>query len=105
MRTSHSYFVYILTNTSRKVLYTGITNNLSRRLKEHRKNALEAKSSFAGLYNCFYLVYWEHFHYVDQAIAREKEIKGWRRAKKEGLIKSFNPQWKFLNSEIGCPLD
>lgn len=63
-----------------------------RRIEEHRKNVLEAKKSFTGTYNCFYLVYWEHFHYVDQAIAREKEIKGWRRTKKETLIDRSNPQ-------------
>ncbi|MEM9416847.1 MAG: GIY-YIG nuclease family protein [Bacteroidota bacterium] len=100
MRT-HSYFVYILTNASRKVLYTGITNHLGRRIEEHRKDALGTKKSFAGTYNCFYLVYWEYFQYVDQAIAREKEIKGWRRAKKDALIEDFNPQWKFLNDEVG----
>ena len=104
MRT-HSYFVYILTNAARKVLYTGVTNNLCRRLEEHKTDSKGAKKSFAGTYNCFYLVYWEHFQYIDQAIAREKEIKGWRRAKKEALIGVFNPQWKFLNDEVGCSFD
>lgn len=75
MRT-HSYFVYILTNAARTVLYTGVTNNLRRRLEEHRADAQAAKKSFASAYTCFYLVYWEHFQYVTQAIAREKEIQG-----------------------------
>ena len=76
MMRNHSYFVYLLTNVARTVLHTGITNDLVRRLEEQRQDAWGPKSSFAGKYNCFYLVYWERFQYVDQAIAREKEIKG-----------------------------
>lgn len=92
----HNYYVYILTNFNKTVLYTGVTNDLQRRLVEHESGM----SEFTAKYNCFYLLYWEHHQYVNNAIAREKEIKGWRRAKKEALIHDFNPEWKFLNEEI-----
>ncbi|WP_028667333.1 GIY-YIG nuclease family protein [Runella zeae] len=92
----HSYYVYILTNYSKTVLYVGVTNNLVRRLDEHKQGL----SGFTAKYNCFYLLYWEHHKYVYNAIEREKEIKGWRRSKKETLINEFNPEWKFLNDEI-----
>lgn len=93
------YFVYLLTNTTRKILYTGVTNNLAARIAEHylkRGNA----TSFTARYYCYWLVYYEETRYINDAIAREKEIKGWKRRKKEDLISSFNPGWKFLNSEI-----
>ena len=93
----HNYYVYILTNYSKKVLYTGVTNDLHRRLSEHKMG----KSEFTAKYNCFYLVYWEYLKYINNAIEREKEIKGWQRNKKESLIVSFNPEWKFLDEEIG----
>ncbi|GIV40154.1 MAG: endonuclease [Thermonema sp.] len=96
----HNYFVYITTNKSKKVLYVGITNDLRRRLYEHKLDAYTTKSHFTGKYNAYFLVYWERFEYVEHAIAREKEIKKWRRAKKEALINSFNPEWRFLNDEI-----
>jgi putative endonuclease len=93
--------VYIITNIGRTVLYTGVTNKLIQRLGEHRADALGARHTFTGRYNCYYLVYWECFRYIDKAIAREKQIKGWSRAKKEALINDFNPQWEFLNDEVG----
>jgi putative endonuclease len=95
------YCVYILTNFTRTTLYTGVTNDLVRRIEEHFADSQSAKKSFAGKYNCYNLVYWEAHKYILNAIAREKEIKGWTRAKKESLITSFNPEWKFLNGEIG----
>ncbi|WP_225872603.1 GIY-YIG nuclease family protein [Pedobacter frigoris] len=76
----HNYFVYILTNIKRSVLYTSVTNDLSARLEEHKKGSKQ--TSFTSRYKCYYLVYFEHHQYIDQAIDREKEIKGWSRAKK-----------------------
>ena len=98
---NHSYYVYIITNKNKTVLYTGITNNLRRRLWEHEQNSIPFRSkTFAGRYNIYFLIYYECFGYVQNAIAREKEIKGWRRSKKEDLIKTINPEWRFLNDEI-----
>jgi putative endonuclease len=70
---------------------------VERRLEEHKLDALGPKLTFAGKYNCFYLVYWEHHSNINLAIEREKQMKGWTREKKEVLIASFNPNWKFLN--------
>jgi putative endonuclease len=94
----HEYFVYILTNIHRTVLYTGVTNDLPRRLAQHQDN--HQPHSFTHQYNCHYLLYYEMHPYVLNAIAREKEIKGWRREKKEQLINEFNPEWRFLNDEL-----
>ena len=101
MRISGNYYIYIVTNKNKTVLYTGVTNNLERRLFEHYTNSkLFRHSSFAGRYNAHYLIYYEHFTHIEFAIKREKEIKGWRRSKKEELINSFNPDWDFLNEKI-----
>jgi putative endonuclease len=93
------YSVYMLTNKSKRVLYTGITNNLEQRIIEHYIDRIE-KKSFCGKYNCHFLIYYESFRYVNDAIAREQEIKGWLRIKKEKLISGFNPAWNFLNKEL-----
>ena len=99
--TSHNYYVYIVTNKNKTVLYTGITNDLARRLQEHVASSIPiSHPSFAGKYNAYHLIYYERFAQVESAIAREKEIKGWRRSKKEALINMINPNWKFLNNEI-----
>ena len=98
---THNYFFYILTNKIKTVLYIGVTNNLNIRVNQHKQNAMTDKSSFAGKYNCYYLIYWERFQDIDQAIKKEKEIKKWSRKKKDQLIKSFNPDLKFFNHEIG----
>jgi putative endonuclease len=95
----YNFYVYILTNASKTVLYIGLTNNLRRRLSEHQNDALTTKSHFTGKYNVTNLVYWEHHKYINQAIAREKELKGWLRRKKEELIYQFNPQWRILNDD------
>jgi putative endonuclease len=93
--------VYIVTNKNKTVLYTGITNDLRRRLWEHQQNSIPFRSqTFAGKYNAYFLIYYEHFGWVENAIAREKEIKGWRREKKEALINRVNPGWRFLNEEV-----
>ncbi len=98
---NHNYYIYIVTNKNKTVLYTGITNDLCRRLEEHKENSIPFRhSSFAGKYNAYFLLYYEHFQDVNDAIVREKEIKGWRRSKKEALINSLNPEWKFLNDEL-----
>ena len=90
-----SYFVYIMTNRS-KTLYTGVTNNLERRVYEH-KNKLVA--GFTSKYNITKLVYYEETSDVHSALAREKQIKGWLRAKKVALIEAENLEWKDLSLE------
>jgi len=93
------YYVYITTNYAKTVLYTGVTNNLEQRIIEHYIDRNE-KKSFAGKYNTFYVLYYESHQYIENAIAREKEIKGWRREKKIDLIKTINPNLDFLNREL-----
>ncbi|KAB7528116.1 GIY-YIG nuclease family protein [Flagellimonas olearia] len=94
------YFVYITTNENRTVLYIGVTNAIQRRLSEHYSDGVNSKQSFAGKYNCYHLVYYERFDSIQMAIAREKELKKWRREKKDRLITSFNPDWKFLDHDV-----
>ena len=93
------FYVYIVTNVRNTVLYTGVTNNLKERIMEHYTKR-EKSSMFTSKYNSFYLLFYEGFDYINNAIAREKEIKGWDRKKKLELIKSFNPEFKFLNKEL-----
>jgi len=95
---THNYYVYITTNKNKTVLYTGVTGNLYNRITAH-ENATE-KNHFTARYGCYNLVYWEHYSDINQAIAREKEIKGWIRKKKIELIETINPEWKFLNNDI-----
>lgn len=90
------YFVYITTNPGKSALYVGMTNDMQRRLSEHYNNRGE-KETFAGRYYCYKLVYYEYYRTPLEAITREKEIKKWRREKKEALIESINPSWYFLN--------
>jgi putative endonuclease len=97
---SHNYFVYIITNKYKTVLYTGVTNDLKRRLLEHENDVKTVKKHFTGKYNVYFLIYYERFQYIEHAIEREKQIKGWLRSKKEQLISEFNPEWRFLNEEI-----
>lgn len=93
-----NYYVYILTNKNKTVLYTGVTNNLVIRLKQHIDKL--NPGSFTSRYQCFYLVHFEKYKYINNAIAREKEIKGWTRAKKNALITDHNKNWTFLNDDI-----
>ena len=93
----HNYYVYILTNKNKTVLYIGVTNDLEERLYQHKECEIKG---FTQKYNCHHLLYYEKFSDIDIAIEREKEIKGWKRNKKEGLINSINPSWKFLNKEM-----
>lgn len=90
------YYVYMLTNGWRNVLYTGVTNSLERRVWEHKNKAVPG---FTKRYNCDRLAYFEIYDEIDQAIAREKQIKGWTRAKKNALIQAHNPDWKDLAAE------
>ena len=94
------YYVYILTNDYRTTLYIGVTNNLQKRIGQHYFDSQNAKKSFAGKYSCYHLVYYERFDNATAAIAREKELKKWRRKKKNTLISDFNPNWEFLNNEV-----
>lgn len=91
------YFVYMLTNQNNTVLYTGVTNNLKRRLYEHQHNLVDG---FTKKYNVHKLVYFDFTTDVRSAIEREKQIKGWSRAKKNALINEFNPEWKDLTEDI-----
>ena len=93
---NHQYYVYILTNWNHRVLYTGVTNDIERRLYEHRHGENEG---FTKKYNTHKLVYLTTFHQIDDAIAFEKTIKGWRRAKKNVLIEEENPYWKDLSAD------
>ena len=99
IKADHNYYVYILTNKNKGVLYTGVTDNLKERIYFHQNPEAYSKA-FTTRYNCFYLIYYEHFFEVDDAIKKEKQIKGWSRKKKEDLITKFNPDWRFLNDEI-----
>ena len=93
------YHIYITTNPNKKSLYIGVTNNLEQRIIEHYLNRGKPKT-YAGKYFCYNLIYYESFQYIEEAIAREKEIKGWVRIKKEKLIDTFNLERKFLNNEL-----
>lgn len=95
--TQKTYFIYILTNWSKKILYVGVTNNLSRRLQEHVSGNIPG---FTQKYNCNLLVYYEEHKYINNAILREKELKGWRREKKNKLVASFNAKWESLNQRF-----
>ena len=92
------YCIYITTNRHRTVLYTGISNNLPRRLAEHEQQL--KPDCFTSKYRAWHCIYFEQYDDIDTALNREKEIKGWRRAKKIALIEAFNPSWRFLNGEI-----
>ncbi len=87
------YYVYILTTQSNKVLYVGITNNLERRVYEHKNNLVDG---FTKKYHVHKLVYYEQTSDIYSAITREKQIKGLLRIKKNKLISNFNPEWKEL---------
>ncbi len=92
-----NYYIYIMTNRSR-TFYVGITNNLEQRVYEHKQKLIDG---FTKRYNISRLVYYEVFTDVRDAIAREKQVKDWRREKKIALIESLNPTWKDLSTEWG----
>ncbi len=80
-------------------MYTGVTNNLKQRIIEHYTGK-ETSRSFTTKYHCCYLLFYESFEYINNAIAREKEIKGWVRKRKLELIRTINPTFSFLNKEL-----
>ncbi len=94
-----TFYIYILTNKS-KTLYVGFTNNLIRRLNEHKHKLVKG---FTNKYNISKLIYFETFSHANDAIRREKQIKGWLRKKKIMLIESKNPEWKDISDEILPP--
>jgi len=88
------YYIYMLTNANGKVIYVGMTNNLERRIYEHKNKLVDG---FTKKYNVNKLVYFEQTSQVESAIAREKEIKAWRREKKDNLVVQMNSGWKDLS--------
>ena len=95
MSATRSYYVYLLTNWNDKVIYVGVTNNLERRMYEHKNKLI---TGFTEKYNVNKLVYFEETRDVTAAIEREKEIKKWRREKKNQLVSLTNPKWDDLSS-------
>jgi putative endonuclease len=93
-----SYYVYIVTNKHKTTLYVGVTRNIEQRVYQHYMGTDEG---FTKQYHCKYLVYYESFKYILNAIEREKQIKKYSRKKKEALISKFNPEWHFLNEKFG----
>ena len=93
----YRFWVYIVSSNS-GTLYIGMTNDIGRRIKEHKSGEFEG---FAGKYGCNRLVYWESFDNVLKAISREKQLKGWRREKKIWLIERMNPRWQELAASWG----
>ena len=91
----HDYYVYILTNKQSRSLYIGVTNNLERRIAEHKAGEVEG---FSQRYQLKPLVWFEHFRNVSDAIACEKKLKGWLRSKKNALIEKYNPRWCDLSA-------
>ena len=94
MSMTRTYYVYLLTNWNNKVMYVGVTNNLKRRIYEHKNKLIKG---FTEKYNLNKLVFFEETQDVNSAIAREKEIKKWRREKKNQLVNRMNPNWKDLS--------
>ena|SRR5215467_16388121 len=96
MRREYRFYVYMMHSTSRHALYIGMTNNLHKRVWQHKRHALEG---FTDDYNATRLVYWESFDDVGTAIDREKQLKRWRREKKEWLVARLNPHWNDLAAD------
>jgi len=94
MSMTRTYYDYLLTNWNNKVMYEGVTNNLKRRIYEHKNKPIKG---FTEKYNLNKLVFFEETQDVTSAIAREKEIKKWRREKKNQLVNRMNPNWKDLS--------
>ena len=88
-------FVYMMCSSSRRALYTGVCAVVNDRVYQHKQGMTEG---FTKKYRCHRLVYYECFPYIRQAVAREDEIKGWRREKKNALVENMNPQWRDLSA-------
>lgn len=97
MAREHNYFVYLLTNANRTVLYIGVTNDLARRIEEHQSGE---RPGFTQRYRLNRLVYYELYPDARAAIEREKQLKGWTRAKKELLVAQANPKWMDLSGGL-----
>ena len=91
------YFVYIISNSHRSVFYTGVTNNMSNRIRQHETGQIQG---FSKKYNCTDLLYYEKYVYVYEAIAREKQIKKYSNKKKRALIESSNIKYERLNEKV-----
>ena len=91
-----NYYTYILTNWNNQVMYIGVTNNLERRILEHKNGIVKG---FTSKYNINKLVYYEYTSDINAAIAREKQLKGWKRSKKNELVESTNPEWKDISED------
>ena len=94
---ARQYYVYILTNKTNRVLYIGVTNNLERRIFEHKNKLVEG---FTKKYNLSKLIYYEATNDIDSALEREKQLKNWHRDWKLNLINSFNPDWRDLSKDF-----
>ena len=94
----HGGSVYIMTNIKRTVVYIGVCSDLRSRILQHKEHFFQG--SFSDKYNCTICVYYEHFGRIEEAIAREKELKGWTRIRKNELISAMNPDWIDLWPEI-----
>ena len=93
-----NYYVYILASVTNVTIYIGVTNDLIRRVYEHRNHL--APDSFTSKYDVHKLVYFEQTFDVSDALEREKQLKGWRRSKKNALIETMNPEWKDLYPDL-----
>lgn len=87
----------MMSNARRNVLYTGVTNDLTRRYREHKSSAIDG---FSKKYRYHYLVYYEEYQLIEEAIAREKQLKGFARQKKNALVEQMNPQWEDLGQYL-----
>ena len=94
MPLNNTYYVYLITNWNNQVMYIGVTNNLKRRMYEHKNKLIKG---FTEKYNVIKLVYFEETNDINSAIAREKEIKQWRREKKDRLVVQMNSDWEDLS--------
>ena len=99
MKRYQEFYIYILTNKYNKVIYTGVTNNLVRRMFEHRNRLVDG---FSSKYNLTKLVYYESTEDVETAIKREKQLKNWHRDWKINLINRLNPEWRDLSEDFSA---
>jgi putative endonuclease len=97
MVSTNSYYIYLLTNWNHRVMYVGVTNDLERRIYEHKNKLI---SGFTDKYKVNKLVYFEETGDIHAAITREKEIKKWRRDKKNRLVNKINPGWQDMSEEL-----
>jgi len=96
MNNIYQFWIYCMTNKYNNVLYIGVTNDLTRRIKEHKSGEI---AGFTKKYNCEKLVYFEEYNQIEEAITREKQLKNWKREWKNELITKTNPSWEDLSLE------